>query len=145
MTLLAIAMLALVSAALMGMSRLFSQEVRSARRDDAGAQVRQLLAAGTAVARERVGSWGEMPGGLAQPVALPQSLQEGGKLRLRLVSGAPARVAVEASWKGWHAERVLQFERADGRWQISGIEEGAVGAESGTAAIRPERADGRRR
>jgi hypothetical protein len=124
MTLLAISLLALVSAALVGMSGLFAREVDSARRAGEGAQMRQLLWAGEAVARDRASRWGDRAGGLDEEMELPGALRDGSAgVHVRLVSHSPARVVVEGTWRGRKERRRMRFERVEGRWQVSEVED----------------------
>jgi hypothetical protein len=121
MTLLAIALLALVSAALVGMSALFAQEIDSARMAGSGAQMRQLLRAGEDMARDQADRWANRPGAFDEEVKLPKALQEdSARVHVRLLSQDPVYASVEAVWHGRRQMRRIRFERIDGSWQMRG-------------------------
>jgi hypothetical protein len=125
MTFLAISLLALVSAALVGMSGLFGREVDSARRAGDGAQIRQLLWAGEALARDRASGWGDRAWAVDEEMKVPEVLRDGSAgVHVRLVSHSPVRMVVTAAWHGRREKRILWFDRTGAGWDVSKVEEG---------------------
>ncbi len=112
-----IVMFVLIGAAVVSMTALFATEVRRTRAAAGGAQLRQLLLAGTVVAEEEL----RMHGGAERDVAVKVPV-EGGGLRLHVVAeGTGASVRVEASLREARGLEVVRFGRgADGAWVVVG-------------------------
>ena len=117
----AIIMLAVVSAALVVISRQFTFEATRTRLELDDTQLRQLLVAGAQDAAQRAGNWQSDPPAVTWDLQVPAALRgEGAAVS---VNSAPtgkdsAEVHVDAKFHGRHQTQLLHFSLQDGRWQI---------------------------
>jgi hypothetical protein len=112
----AISLIILVGAALVTMSAEVVAEVKKTRSDAVEAQLRELLIAGSAAARN-VASGAE-PKITAVPVPTELSI-EGGTLKLTAVTANEKRqIMVEARFAGRRANQVLTYARQGAEWKL---------------------------
>jgi hypothetical protein len=128
--LMALAMLALVAATLLLLSRHFAYQVTRTRLAAQDAQLSQLLLAGAQDATQRSKTWPQAVQPAAWQIELPKVLADSGaKLSVELkASQIGADATIEARTSAGIAIETLHFRRADGAWTVGSAE--LAGAES---------------
>lgn len=120
---LAITMLALVSAAVVMLTSHFASEITRTRTAWEDAQLRQALLAGAVEAAVRAKSWGDRPAQAHWQLVLPDELSAGSMtVSLETIpdSADYANIEVSARLNQREAIQTLRFHRAGGNWNITG-------------------------
>ena len=113
-TMIAVVMLTLVSATILGLTMLFAAEARHSRRVHGDAQLRQLLLAGAVLAEAHFDELGQQP----WTAPLPGQLTDrDATLTLQLQPDVGV-VRVEAGLGEHTAEQTLRFVRHEDAWQL---------------------------
>ena len=124
---LAIAMMALASAAIVVLTRQLGYEVTRTRLAVTDAQLRQLLVAGGRDAVTRARDWGKEAGASDWQMDLPQPLQAQGAtltLRSRPISPIMAEIEMDAQIEDRKISQTLHFSHAPGGWVLTDAELG---------------------
>jgi hypothetical protein len=124
---LAIAMMALASAAIVVLTRQLGYEVTRTRLAVTDAQLRELLVAGGRDAAVRARGWGKEPNASDWQIDLPQPLKTQGAtltLRSRPVSPTMAEVQMDARIEDRRISQTLHFSHAGGDWALTDAELG---------------------
>ena len=112
-----------MSLAVLAMATRFATETKMTRHAVQDAQLRQLLLAGAAAARQQLNEPSKTPpNDQPAPIALPAEIDGDDPslvLRFSPTAADGARtVVVEAVLDRRHARQSLRFERSDGKWRI---------------------------
>lgn len=123
----AIAMLALVGAAILVITREFSFNMTRTRLATQDAQLRQLLLAGAQDATIRARGWGGEVALSTWQIDLPQPLKQDGatlSLEARPVSSIAVEIRIDARIERRQSSQLLYFNRHDERWTLTDAELG---------------------
>jgi hypothetical protein len=120
-TLMALMLLGVVAAAMMALLGLLSIDARTTARDAETTQLRQLLLAGAADARQKLAGPDEPPD--RWTVATPQELAC--QVQVEMTTAGDARKAVVTARGGSHfLSQTLHFRRAGGHWEAESAQYG---------------------
>jgi hypothetical protein len=118
-TLIALLMLGVVAAAIVALVALLSMDAKTTARDAEEAQLRQLLTAGAADAKQKLNAGEATPA--TWMVATPKDLAA--DVHVETSSDGDTRQAVVTARRGTRtASQILRFHRTNDRWQVESAE-----------------------
>jgi Tfp pilus assembly protein PilV len=114
-TMMVIASMIFLAAAIVGLSTLFAHEARRTRAAVAETQLRQLLQAGVPAAQAELAANGNSARDV--PMVVPV---DGAKMQLHIVGAqTDAEVSVAGTYRGFRASQRVRFTRVAGGWVVS--------------------------